>query len=298
MRHTIHPGGQKKSSLVAQVVVLGLALAVVLAVQKFVWAQEHVPMLPREYRGALDVSGWWMSEKLDGVRAYWDGEQLYSKNGFPFNPPPEFVAELPPFALEGELWGGRDTFVQTIATVLQQQPHPGWLELKFMIFDVPAATPQGSFRTRLGAVVEWFSANPATYARLVEQVVVEDPAHLSSFLDMVEGLGGEGLIVRDPEAVYAPGRSDSILKVKRFQDAEATAIGYVCGRGRNAGRLGALVVRSADGTEFKIGSGFTDSERENPPDIGSIVTYKYHGFHASGIPKFPVYVRVRSDSHL
>lgn len=165
-----------------------------------------------------------------------------------------------------------------------------------MIFDVPAA--EGSFRTRLEHAAEWFSVNPATYARLIEQIVVEDSAHLSRQLDIVEGLGGEGLIVRDPEAKYTSGRSDSILKVKRFQDAEAMVIGYVPGRGRNVGRLGALVVRSPDGTEFKIGSGFTDAERQSPPDIGSEITYKYYGFHASGIPRFPVYVRIRSDNHL
>lgn len=300
MQHTLHAGirsgRQKRSSLLVLVLALMLALAAVLTAQRFVWAQEHIPMLPREYHGALDVSGWWMSEKLDGVRAYWDGKQLYSKNGLPFSPPPEFVAGLPSFALEGELWGGRGAFARTASTVLRQQPHPGWLKLRFMIFDVPAV--EGSFRTRLGRAAAWFDANPAPYARLIEQIVVEDSAHLSHQLDTVESLGGEGLIVRDPEAGYVSGRSTSILKVKRFQDAEAIVTGHVPGRGRNAGRLGALVVCTPDGTEFRIGTGFTDAERQCPPDIGSVVTYKYHGLYASGIPRFPVYMRVRSDDQL
>lgn len=295
MRSAIQSDARKRSHQ-CTLLVLGLALALVLAIQTVGWAQEHLPMLPREYQGAPEVSGWWMSEKLDGVRAYWDGTQLYSKNGRAFAPPPEFVAGLPPFALEGELWGGRDTFARTISTVLQQQPHSGWFELKFMIFDVPAAA--GSFRTRFERAQEWFCANPAPCARLIEQVVVEDSAHLSRQLDTVVSLGGEGLIVRDPDAIYTPGRSASILKVKRFQDAEAIVTGYVPGRGRNVGRLGALVVRAPDGTEFRIGSGFTDAERQNPPAIGTLVTYKYHGFHPSGIPRFPVYMRIRPDTHL
>jgi len=259
-------------------------------------AQKHAPMLPRVYHAEVNVKGWWMSEKLDGVRAYWDGEALYSKNGILLRPPPKFTSGFPPFPLEGELWGGRGTFAQTVSSVLQQQANSGWLELKYAIFDVPQMP--GNFRVRLQKAESWIAQHHPAYAFLVPQTTVEDAVHLSRYLDEVVKHGGEGLIVRDPEVAYTPGRSAAILKVKRFEDAEATVVGHVPGSGRNEGRMGALRVLSPEGLEFKIGTGFTDAERNNPPPLGGVVTYKFTGHYKSGIPRFPVYLRERADKGL
>lgn len=253
-------------------------------------------MLPQVYRSEIDIRGWWMSEKLDGVRAYWDGEALYSKNGIAFSPPPEFTVGMPPFPLEGELWGGRGTFARTVSTVLQHKGHPGWLELKYAIFDVPDVA--GGFRVRLQKAQSWIGRHHPPYAFLIPQMPVKNAAHLSHHLDKVVEHGGEGLIVRDPEGKYIPGRSATLLKVKRFEDAEATVVGHAPGRGRNKGRLGALRVRTSEDIEFKIGTGFTDKERENPPPVGAVVTYRYSGYYTSGIPRFPVYLRERVDCDL
>lgn len=253
-------------------------------------------MLPKVYRAETDICGWWMSEKLDGVRAYWDGETLYSKNGVPFSPPAEFTADWPPFPMEGELWGGRGTFEYTLSAVLQQQEHAGWLDLKYAIFDVPEV--QENFRFRLKEAEKWIARHHPQYMFMIPQISVEDTAHLSHQLDKVVEQGGEGLIVRDPEGGYIRGRSSAILKVKRFEDAEAEVVGHLPGAGRNKGRLGALLVRTPQGVEFKVGTGFTDAERENPPHLGAEITYKYTGYYKSGIPKFPVYLRMRADSEL
>ncbi|MFN2257360.1 MAG: DNA ligase, partial [Desulfuromonadaceae bacterium] len=259
-------------------------------------AIEHEPMLSQVYHADIQVNGWWMSEKLDGVRAYWDGEALYSKNGVLLYPPAEFTAALPPFALEGELWGGRGTFEDTLSTVLRKEAHPGWLTLEYAVFDVPQA--RGNFEDRVHKARLWFEQHRSRYTFLVEQIPVSDAAHLASHLDEVVAQGGEGLMVRDPHAEYAPGRSTSILKVKRFEDAEATVVGHTPGAGRNSGRLGALRVENSIGLEFKIGSGFSDAQRQNPPPVGAVITYKYHGHYQSGIPKFPVFLRVRMDAEL
>jgi ATP-dependent DNA ligase len=138
-------------------------------------------MQPRVYREGIDVSGWMMSEKLDGVRGYWDGRQLLSKTGLPFHPPASFTENFPDFALEGEIWGGRGTFEKTMGIVKQQETHDGWLLVEL---------PESRIR-------------------------------------------------------------------------------------------------------FKIGTGFSDAIRENPPPIGSLITFKYCGFYASGIPKFPSFFRIR-----
>ena len=250
-------------------------------------------MLPQVYAGQVRVSGWLMSEKLDGVRGAWDGRQLLSKNGRVLNPPAEFIRDLPPFPLEGELWGGRGNFEQTVSIVNTQHPHDGWLQLRFAIFDVPQAP--GGFTRRLAQAGDWFAAHPSAYAFIIPQVPVRDQAHLEEELQRIEALGGEGLIVRKPDALYAAGRNPEILKVKNYQDAEATVVEHLPGKGRNAGRLGSLLVELEDGTQFRIGSGFSDAERESPPPAGAVVTFKFYGKYQSGIPKFPSYIRIRRD---
>ncbi len=254
------------------------------------------PMLPQIYTDQEDVSGWLMSEKLDGVRGYWDGKQMLSKNGNVFYPPQEFTADLPPFPLEGELWGGRGSFERTVSIVMKQQPHDGWRQLKFAIFDVPMAS--GGFTARLTAASDWFAAHPAAYAFIIPQLPVADQAALQQELEKIERLGGEGLIVRKPNALYVSGRNMEILKLKSYQDAEATVLAHLPGKGKNAGRLGALLVKFDDGKEFKIGSGFSDDERISPPPIGTVVTFKFYGRYESGLPKFPSFLRIRRDAAL
>ena len=253
-------------------------------------------MLPEVYNAQVDVAGWLMSEKLDGVRGYWDGRHLLSKNGKAFFPPAEFVRGLPPFPVEGELWGGRGTFTQTIAIVSKENPHSGWLQLKLAIFDVPEAP--GGFTRRIAKAVAWFAAHPSAYAFVIPQTRVRNREELQQHLVQIEKRGGEGLIVRRPDATYTAGRSAEILKVKKYQDTEARVVQHLPGKGRNAGRLGSLLVEQEDGLRFKIGGGFSDAERESPPPVGALITFKFYGKYPSGIPKFPSFLRIRQDQNL
>jgi DNA ligase-1 len=257
------------------------------------WAAPPAPMLPLADDGEREISGWLMSEKLDGVRGYWDGKQLWSKNGTLFQPPQAFVADLPPFALEGELWGGRGSFAATAAVVQRLDDPAGWMQLRFGIFDAPQAP--GPFSRRIELASAWFAAHPSAHAFVIPQQPVEDRNALRRELARIERLGGEGLIVRDPEAEYLAGRRPEILKVKSFEDGEAMVIGHLPGQGRNAGLLGALLVERPDGTRFKIGTGFSNEQRRNPPPLGTTITFKHHGHYRSGLPKFPVFLRIRRD---
>ncbi len=249
-------------------------------------------MLAQVYQEGSNVTGWLMSEKLDGIRGYWDGRQLLSKTGHPLNPPPSFTRNFPPFALEGEIWGGRNTFEQTSSIVRTQHPQNGWHNLKFAIFDVPQ--PKTGFRKRLQRAKDWFADHPSATAFIIEQKIVHSTVELETELARIEELGGEGLIVRKADALYKIGRSPDIVKVKSYHDMEAVVIERIPGKGRNSERLGSLLVRLANGTEFKIGSGFSDDRRENPPPIGATITFKYYGFYQSGCPKFPSFLRVRT----
>lgn len=100
-------------------------------------------------------------------------------------------------------------------------------------------------------------------------------------------------MLRKPNSSYEAGRSYNLLKVKTYEDAEATVIAHLPGKGKHSGRLGALLVKLPNGIQFAVGSGFSDLERENPPPIGSIITFKYYGYHKSGIPRFASFLRVR-----
>ncbi|CAM5225563.1 ATP-dependent DNA ligase [Alishewanella longhuensis] len=95
------------------------------------------------------------------------------------------------------------------------------------------------------------------------------------------------------DARYKTGRSADLLKLKSYQDTEAIVIGYRPGKGKYQGRVGALIVRTPEGKEFAIGSGLTDVLRQTPPEIGTVITYRYNGYTNNGIPRFARFLRVR-----
>ena len=102
-------------------------------------------------------------------------------------------------------------------------------------------------------------------------------------------------MLRQPESAYEARRSPTLLKVKTHDDAEATVIAHSPGKGRFAGKLGALRVRTSDGREFAVGSGLTIAQREAPPVIGTVITYRFRGLTDNGLPRFPTFLRVRRD---
>ena len=116
-------------------------------------------------------------------------------------------------------------------------------------------------------------------------------------MDTVTKNGGEGLMLRQPGSIYIQGRSNTLLKVKNFFDAEAIVIDHAAGRGRHQGRMGALICRMESGKQFRVGTGFSDNDRNNPPKIGSIITYRFQELTVSKVPRFPSYVGERIDSN-
>ena len=236
-----------------------------------------------------DPTGWWMSEKLDGVRAYWDGQRFVSRLGNAFVAPPWFTADLPDHPLDGELFAGRKRFQATVSIVRRQDASDHWAQLSYVIFDAPAVA--GGFEQRLDALAgqRW------THARLLEQQRCPGRDAVFTELARVEALGAEGLMLRQPGSSYVGGRSDTLLKVKSFVDCEAKVVGHVPGAGRHRGRLGALEVVLADGTGFRVGTGFSDAQREAPPAIGAIVTVRYQELTDAGVPRFPSFVGERDD---
>jgi len=250
-------------------------------------------LLAESWDNAADLSDWWMSEKLDGVRAYWDGKQFLSRQGNLYHAPDWFVEGLPSEPLDGELWIDRKKFQRTVSIVRRQDKNDLWNEVRFLVFDAPAAT--GGFEDRLAFLKDALARGAAKFARQHPQERCKSLDALRAELTRIETLGGEGLMLRQPGSKYVAGRSATLLKVKTFHDAEAVVVGHQAGAGRHKGRLGALLVRLPDGTDFAIGTGFSDRERDHPPAIGAAVTFRYQELSDAGVPRFPSWVGVRHD---
>jgi DNA ligase-1 len=250
-------------------------------------------LLAQKWTADIDITGWWMSEKLDGVRAYWDGKQFLSRLGNVFVAPDWFTRDLPETPLDGELWLGRKLFQRTVGVVRRTDKPDLWKDVKYVVFDAPAL--ELPFEDRVAAIEEMLRGR-AGYAQPHQHARVESIEHVVRELDRLCDLGAEGLMVRRPGSRYEAGRSTTLLKLKKFLDAEARVIGHQPGAGRHAGRLGALLAELDDGTRFSIGTGFSDAERQDPPPIGSTVTFRYQELSDAGVPRFPAYVGVRSDA--
>ncbi|HYV36304.1 MAG TPA: DNA ligase [Gemmataceae bacterium] len=247
-------------------------------------------LLAERWDQIVDPTGWWLSEKLDGVRAYWDGKQLWSRLGNLFHAPDWFIAGLPNVPLDGELWLGRKKFQRAVSIVRRQDKSDHWKEMRFLVFDAPRL--EKGFEKRLEFVKESLSAAKLPYAQAHAHELCQSLDHLRQELTRLEALGGEGLMLRQPGSKYESGRSSTLLKVKTFHDAEARVLKHLEGAGRHKGRLGALLVEMPDGTTFSVGTGFSDAEREAPPAVGSSITYRYQELSEGGVPRFPSYVGV------
>jgi DNA ligase-1 len=251
-------------------------------------------LLAQSWEHDMDLTGWWMSEKLDGVRAYWDGQQFVSRQGNRFQAPDWFREGLPDHPLDGELWVGRKQFRETISVVRSGAAGERWKKVRFLVFDAP--TLQSSFEERLQAVRAIVIPERTPYAEPVNHELCRGVDHLREELSRVEGLGGEGLMLREPGSRYEVGRSSTLLKVKSFFDAEARVVDHVPGTGKHKGRLGSLLVENADGVRFNVGTGFTDRERTEPPVVGSFITFRYQELSEAGVPRFPSFVGLRTDA--
>ncbi len=235
-----------------------------------------------------NITGWVMSEKLDGIRAYWNGTHLISRGGKIIYAPKWFTKNYPPFEIDGELWTKRGDFENISSIVRDKKPGKEWEEIKHYIFEVPHA--QGGLFDRLDKVKGYAGKT----IKIIEQIPIKDKSHLEVFLKEIEQKDGEGVVVRDPNAPYINKRTSKVLKVKTFQDAECKVVGYTKGKGKYKNVIGAIQCQLKNGTQFKIGTGLSDARRSNPPHIGEMVTFKYQKFTKYGKPRFPVFLRVRN----
>ncbi|HTV87221.1 MAG TPA: DNA ligase [Dyella sp.] len=248
-------------------------------------------MLPSLYHAGAALGEYWVSEKYDGVRGYWDGEKLLTRGGTVIRPPAWFTAHWPKTPLDGELWAGRGQFDLASATIRQQPASDdAWRHMHFMVFDAPGQP--GPFDQRLPALRQLVAQIDAPWVQAVRQHKVSGETELKQQLDDTVRAGGEGLVLHRGSSLYRAGRSEDMLKLKPFDDAEARVIQQLPGKGKYAGMMGALLVEMPDGTRFRIGTGFTDELRRHPPPVGSVVTFRYQGTTSGGKPRFARFMRL------
>jgi DNA ligase-1 len=271
-----------------------LALALLALAPHPAWADTRAPamLLAEVYAADVDVSQYWVSEKFDGVRAQWDGRHLRFRGGGEVPAPAWFTANFPAVPLDGELWIARGQFDALSGSVRRIQPVDAeWRQVRYLVFELPGAT--GSFSARIERMQQLVAQAAVPWLLAVEQTRVADRAELMRRLDAVVGAGGEGLMLHRADAPYVTGRSDALLKLKPWQDAEAVVVGHAPGKGKYEGMTGALEMAMPDGRRFRIGSGLTDALRRQPPPIGTRITYRYQHLTKNGLPRFPRYLRVR-----
>ena len=251
-------------------------------------------LLANIYQSDIKLQNYWVSEKLDGVRGYWNGANFVSRQGHVFHAPEWFTGALPKMPLDGELWLGRGEFERLSGVVRRKlADDSSWRGVKFMIFDLP--NHAGTFDERLKRLEKIVGDINVPHIQLVEQFKVSSHEVLIKKLDDLVVQGAEGLMLHLGSSVYKSGRSDDLLKLKKHFDAEAVVIAHILGKGKYEGMLGSMLVETSDKIRFKIGTGFSDEERKNPPAIGSIITYKYFGLTKKGVPRFASFMRVRKS---
>lgn len=248
--------------------------------------------LANSYQGHETLTDYWVSEKYDGIRGYWNGHQLVSRSGKNLNPPAWFVKNWPATPFEGEVWAGRGKFEQAASVIQQHKPaENAWRSLCFMAFDVP--TSPRSFNDRIHLYQGIVKHIGQSWVQAVAQSQVSSHLELKDLLNQTIHHGGEGLVLHLANSTYQSGRNSNVLKVKQHEDAEAQVIGHEQGQGKHAHRTGALQLVTSQGLHFKVGTGLSDAQRENPPAIGQWVTYRYRGLTDKGMPRFASFVRIK-----
>jgi len=252
-------------------------------------------LLAKNYKDDFDPTGWHLSEKIDGIRAFWNGKQLISRNNIPFNAPDWFIECLPSnVQLDGELWISRKGFNE-VSSVVRTEKGSDWSRVQYLLFDIPR-TDFGPVENRWSILQKLVIKINRDHIKMIPNTICQGHDHLHKLLSLVIEHEGEGIMMRKPGSMYVNKRSDTLLKVKKFYDEEAIVTGHnvMMSNGREVtGMMGSLKCVNESGDEFKVGTGFTDHERKNPPKIGSKITYKYFEKSKDGAPRFPVFVCVR-----
>lgn len=236
------------------------------------------------------AANYFVSEKLDGVRAYWDGSKLFFRSGRPIYCPQWFTEGFPDFPIDGELWMGRGKFEELSAAVRRRiAVDYEWKQIKYCLFELPNGI--GNFEQRLQTLRSLPERLKISWLTVMNQTKFETKEKIYNYFSSLMASGAEGIVLHLADAEYIDKRTDKILKFKPYFDAEALVLKHLSGSGKFAGLMGALLVQDRDGKQFRLGSGFDQELRKNPPPVGSWLTFRFRDVTEKGIPRFATYLR-------
>ncbi|WED28201.1 DNA ligase [Vibrio sp. DW001] len=278
-------------SKVCTVSFLSCCICATLLPTKSLANQDEISSNKLSLQDEVFASGYyWVSEKLDGIRALWTGKELLTRKGNKISAPEWFTRELPNFSIEGELWAGRGRFNFVQKTVLDIEPQlHDWSEIQFMLFGLP--NDYREYKQQYLQLLKLVDRLQSQHIRVIKQRAVSSHSELVELLDQTEQLGGEGLMLRKVDTDQI--RVTKPVKIKRHMDSEGTIIAYKNGNGKYDGLVGALVLKLDNGKILSVGSGLSDKIRANPPALGERVTFRYNGYTSNDLPRFARFLRVR-----
>lgn len=227
-----------------------------------------------------NVSGWFISEKLDGVFARWTGRELLSSNGNEYHAPKWFTDQLPiNIMLEGELYIGRGMLGKIVGTVRKKTPIDSeWNLIKFHVFDAPEI--ESNFENRLAFASRMLAG--CAIAKTVKIETCRSQLHLDQIFHDLVNDGAEGIMIHSNNSGYEYCQTGKLLKYKSVESDEAEVVGYKEGTGKYKGITEALLC-SWKGVIFKL-KGSNDEEYQLPY-IGSLITFSFYGTTDNGIPR-------------
>lgn len=227
-------------------------------------------MLAHEYKEDKHkekVSGWWISEKYDGVCGLFkqSDRKMYSRNGKIYTLPDFITKQLISVGLDlhGEIWFGYDTFnIGSGLARRNEKEDSAWEDMKFMVFDTPITNLL--FEDRIDLIKKSLLGKDLKNIQCVDYKIF-DPSitTIAKELEIVEDKGGEGLVLRQPQTPYEFQRSHYMLKVKSWNFVEAKVIDYIEGTGKYKNKVGSLQVENEEFGIFKVGSGLNDWQRSS-----------------------------------
>lgn len=259
--------------------------------QKIQASKIYAQMHGVDWSSTVDPTGWYMSEKLDGYRAFWDGTDLWTRGGHLINAPLGFKACLPKVELDGELWCGYGTKSQ-LASILKKSSHEErteqelselWRPIKFCVFDLPKEP--GTYPQRHAKLKDLRTENPNV--SIVPMTKCQGIEDLKTKLNEIQSKSGEGIMLYHPTAAYTPGRTINLQKVKVHQDAFVKFIQ------KNTNSY-SLICDQMDGVQIKVKC--CGYDYEDPPEVGTVIQIRHSGIVKDSKKfKFPIVVDIRAD---
>ena len=250
-------------------------------------------MLAKEHKNENPI-GYWVSEKYDGMRAVWTGDELRSRANKKIYAPEFFIKKLPKgIPLDGELFLNRASFEKTMSIVKRHTPvESDWKKIKYVLFNTPG---KGTFEERQKTLKKLFPNKGPVF--VAPQTRVNSLNTLNKIYKNILSKKGEGVMLRAYGSPYEQKRSKHLLKMKPKADAEAKITEIIEGKGKYAGMMGAIKVKMVNSPfkEFKLGTGFDDKQRKNLYSknmIGKTVTFTYKDKTAQGVPRCAAFLRM------